>query len=353
MTTQAAAPPAPAAATPPASATPQPAAASPPAASAAPAKPVVLTAEQKRQRARDNLAKAREAKVAKASAAPAAAPPVAPAATTAAPAEPAAPAAGPKVPTLAELELANRKLVRELQQLKQSGDATKADLELLAALRDPSKRWDALSKVGVSYDDWTQQVLAQAGVKPPDAEPVHPEVAKLRAELDELKGKHTTAEQAAQQAIAERDHSRRVEFARKVVVDGGDKYALTAALGREADLLLEHERLVREEAIDAPDPQLVAGNVEKLHEGALRKQLTALIATPKGKALLVELLGVQPQAAAPAAPPEAKPPAAPPVPNNGHSSERSSTNGVPADFYKWSPQKKREWASARRRASAN
>lgn len=346
-TAPAAAPAAPAAATPASGAAPPaPAAASPP---AAPAKPVVLSEAAKRQQAIANLEKARAAKAAKAAGAPAA-PPAAPAATGQAPAVDPAASTEPKGLTVAQLAAQNRKLERTLAELKANGDATKPELELLAALRDPSKRWDALNKVGVKYDEWTAQLLQAAGVQTEaPAEPVHPEVAKLRAELDELKGKATSAEQQAQAAIAERDQVRRTEYARQIVTGGGDKYAITAALGREGDLLLEHERMVREDAIDKPDPQLVAANVEKLHETALRKQLGALIATAKGKALIAELLGVQ----ATATPAEETAPKAAPVPTNGLSGERSP-NGLPADFYKWSDRQKREWAMGRanKRASA-
>lgn len=348
MADQPAAPsaPAPVAPAPAAAATPPPAAASPPAAPAAPARP--LSEAQKRQVAHDNMAKARAAKAAKASGAPAA-PAVAPAAATPA-AEPATPAE-PKQETAAQLALRLRKAEKELNALKQSGEATKGELELLAALRDPAKRWGALDKLGVRYDEWTGELLKAAGVQteaPPDETPREKE---LRERLAALEGKHTEAEQAAQRAIAERDHTRRVEFARGIVAEGGEKYALTAALGRHSDLLLEHERIRAEEAIDNPDPHVVAANVEKLHEGALRKQLTALAKTAKGKALLAEIVGVQAQAA-PAPTTEHEPA---PVPNNGMSAARSSNGGPPPEFYtKWTDRQRREWAQARagKRASA-
>lgn len=352
MSTGQPATPAPAPTAAPAAATAPPAApvAPAPAAASPPAPTLPATPAQKRATALANLEKARAAKAAKT------APPAAPAAPAPSDASPAGataegtpPAAEPKGPTLAQMQLQLRKAERELQQLKASGDASKADLELLAALRDPAKRWDALGKLDVRYDDWTQRLLTQAGVETPAPEPVHPEVAKLRAELDELKGKHTTAEQQAQQAIAERDYTRRVEFARKLVADGGDKYALTAAMGAEAQLLVLHEQMRRDEAIESPDPHEVAARFEKLQEETLLQQLGGLAKTAKGKALLAKVLGVQLHAPTPVA---ASTDSAP-VPNNSMSGERAS-NGVPADFHKWSPQKKREWAMGRskQRASA-
>lgn len=329
------------AAAPAASATAPPAAASPP---AAPAKP--LTDAQKRERATANLAKAREAKAAKAAGAPAT-PAVAPAAATPA-AEPATPVE-PKQETAAQLAVRVRKAERELNALKQSGEATKGDLELLAALRDPSKRWGALEKIGVRYDEWTGELLKAAGVQteaPPDETPREKE---LRERLAALEGKHSEAEKAAQTAIAERDHARRVDYARQIVTGGGDKFALTAALGREADLLLVHEQMRADEAIDAPDPNEVAARVEKLHEDALRKQLGALAKTAKGKALLADIIGVQLNAPPSTTQTEAT---AAPVPNNGMSAARS-TNGLPDGYHKWSDAKKREWALGRsKRASA-
>ena len=346
-TAPAAAPAAPAA--PAAAATPPPAAASPPASTTPPARAVPLSDAQKRQQARDNLAKAREAKAAKAAGAQTAAPTQA-AAAAASGTDRAAPASTePKPETAAQLAVRLRKAERELQALKQSGEATKGDLELLAALKDPSKRWDALNKVGVKYDEWTQQLLQAAGVSVEQQPDETPREKELRERLAALEGKHTEAEQAAAKAIAERDQVRRSEFARKIVTDGGEKYALTAALGKHDFLLAEHDAMVRDEAIDKPDPQEVAARVERRNEAALRAQIKALIATAKGKALITELLGVQP-AAAPAAATEK--PAAATVPTNGLSAERTS-NGLPADWQKWTDRQKREWASARRqRASA-
>lgn len=330
--------PAPTAPAAPAASPPAQAGASPPAAPAAAAKAGPLSPAQKRTAAHAKL----QAQPVATPAAPAGSPPAAPAPS----AEPAA-TEPPKGPSVAQLATQNRQLARQLAEMRAQLDGGKGDVELITALRsaDPAKRFDALSKLGVKYDEWTQHQLQAAGVAteaPPDETPRERE---LRERLAALEGKHTEAEQAVQRANAEREQARRIEYARSIITEGGEKYALTAALGRHGDLLHEHERMVREEALDKPDPHVVAANVEKLHEQALRKQIGALIATAKGKAMIAELLGVS---AAPASEGDPKPPA----PTNALSAERGASSGVHPDFHKWTPAQKREWASKRARASA-
>jgi hypothetical protein len=232
-------------------------------------------------------------------------------------AQPAAPAK-PALDTKAIVE--NRKLKMELEQLRKAREAEAADVALAKKIRDPKTRYEAAQEAGLDYSEWTQKQLESLRDKKED------EGAKLppeaQAALDELKADKKAREEAAAKEQQSQARAGAVAAANEFVKQNAETLPLISAFGAG-------EALMEAYAADAKksgprDEMEFAQEYEAMLETTIERNLTAIIATGKGKTLIQRLLGT-PTAPNPTAnPKQADPKAAAPTTRaltNGHSSE--------------------------------
>lgn len=289
-----------------------------------------------------------------------------PAAGAAAPAQgaPATPAA--QQPNLGKLVIENRKLQEQIKQL--TTKATKGDEyeSLLAEIKDPGKRFAAAERLGITYSEYTEHILAKAGDKSEPSKPALPkEVQDALAELDALKKKVTTREDAETKAAQQQQVTAARAEAKKLVDGLGDDAELVAAFGGYDAVIREWKRL-HEETGAPPDDATVAKAVEQQYEATLGSQLGTLLKAKKGKALIAKALGVDAakldaliaavkagngqngkHQASPQANPGQKGDGTAPTLTNEMSAEGG---GAEIPFHKLTPKQKRELAGQRARA---
>lgn len=240
-----------------------------------------------------------------------------PAETAAAPAQPAAPAK-PALDTKAIVE--NRKLKMELEQLRKAGEATAPQLALLKKLQDPKTRYEAAGELGLKYEEWTQKQLESLRDKREDEGLKLPPEAQEK--LDRLEAAEKAREEAAAKEQQRQARAQHVAAANEFVKINAEALPLISAFGAG-------EALMEAYAADAKksgprDEMEFAQEYEAMLETTIERNLTAILATGKGKTLIQRLLGT-PTAPNPTAnPKQADPKAAAPTTRaltNGHSSE--------------------------------
>lgn len=246
----------------------------------------------------------------------------------------AAPAAAPETaaqpaakPPLSEGErraiVEATKAKREAAELRKSNEAGAKAIEILNRIKDPQKKWEAASELGLTYEEHTQYVLGSIGKKQPEAAPLElpPEVVEKLKLVDEIEAERKTTKEAAAAAEQKRVYDEKVETVKGYVERNAETMPITLALGSHEDMLRAF--LAETQANDGvpPDDQDFAARYEKRLADTVEKQLTAIAASSKGKALLQRLLGVE--SATPANPKQPDPKAAPKT--------RAITNGLSAE----------------------
>jgi hypothetical protein len=258
-------------------------------------------------------------------AAPAQAPVTTPAApaSTGAPAAPVAPAAKPQLSPEARAAIVeNTKLKLELKKRDEAGKASAADLELLAALRDPKnpKRWEHARSL-VPYEEYTNHVLGDLGKKPPEPVVLPPEVEARLKLVDEIEAERKAAKEAGERDTASKAFSDKVTLVTEYITANVETLPMTAALGQGEGFLRAFLAETEQAGGVPPDDADFAARYEKRLADVVEKQLTAIATSTQGKALLQRLLG----APAPTANPKQ------PEPTAAARSPRTVTNGLSAE----------------------
>lgn len=256
-------------------------------------------------------------------AAPAASP--APASTpegTAAPAAaPQAPAAPPKPPVDTKALIELRRVQKRNAELEATMKAREKDLAALERIKDPKTRYQAAADLGFSYQEWTELQLREIGAKQPEPVALPPEVEEKLRLVEELKAERDAAREAAQRKEGEQRFSGHVETVKTFITQHAEHLPMTASLGRHEDFLRQYlAETERNEGVP-PDDADFAVRYEQHLASTVEKQLEAIAASSKGKALLQRLLGVQ-------TPPPASPAQ---TPGSGTRSPRGLSNGLSAE----------------------
>jgi hypothetical protein len=226
-------------------------------------------------------------------AAPAAASGAAPDTTQREPGSQGAPSSAQQQPSFARLVTRNRELETELARTKKEQEARKADLDLIAKIKDPKQRYAALEEIGGSYEEYTQLKLAglrDAKEGDGDAIKLPPEVEARLKKLDDIEKRFNDEDKSkqTQQQQQQRENSR--QYVRENLFKaGGEKYELSAALD-SSDSVIELFNMRREQQGYDPDEHAVAAEIEQLNEKSITTQVSALVKTRKGRALLQRLL---------------------------------------------------------------
>ena len=250
-------------------------------------------------------------------------------------AQPAAPAAQPaqQQPSFARLQIELRDERARAKALQTQIDTLKPHETTLAELRDkdPKKRFAALEKLGLSYQDWTDHLLADAGAPPDATGKLPPEVKQALEELADLKKwKDERVGAETQQQTRDRLERGRAE-AKTLLAGGGAKYELAASLGAEGDVVAEYLARAKRDGVD-PDEHEIAAHVEQQLEQNIPTQLAAIAKTAKGKAMLQKAL--QDLSAAPAQNGAQASPRAQTGQPNGLTNELSAQSGDGVDLSK-------------------
>jgi len=254
--------------------------------------------------------------------APATAPASAPATgePAAAPAQQ-APAAPPKPPVDTKALIELRRVQKRNAELEAQAKAREKDLAALERVRDPKTRYEAAKDLGFDYAEWTNLQLQSLGQKEPEAVALPPEVeAKLKL-VDELKAERDAALEARQREEGTARFQGHVETVKAFVTQHAEHLPMTASLGRHEDFLRQYlAETERNEGVP-PDDADFAVRYENNLASTVEKQLEAIAASSKGKALLQRLLGVN----------TTPPTASPTQPAQNGARTRSMTNGLSAE----------------------
>jgi hypothetical protein len=202
-------------------------------------------------------------------------------------------------PEFRRLALRNRELEKRIKELE--GKATKADEyeAKFSALKDPSKKYEALEReFGVTYAEWTEQLLKSGGNAQAAAAALElpPEVAKKLERLDELERKIAEREKIETTAAEQQQLQAARAVVQKLVEGGEGKYQLIGALGQHDAVIRAYREHVQkhgeplDEADDLRITHEVLGQVEQQIATGVEAQLVSLAKTPKGKALLEKAL---------------------------------------------------------------
>lgn len=294
--------------------------------------------------------------------APSTATPVAaPAATTPAPdgqKPPETPAATPAAPVKPPLDtkalVEKRRLEKRVAELEAANKEAAEAVAFIKRIKDPKERFAAAKEAGLTYEEYTNYVLADMGKKTPEAEPVAlpPEVVEKLKLVDEIQAERQKTKETAEQEAARKAFAEKVDVVKKYVGERVESLPMISALGaHEAFLQAFLAETQANEGIP-PDDEDFAARYEKQLADTVEKQLAAIAATSKGKALIQRLLA-PPAEAAP------EPTASPkqdgsPAPRN---QPRSVTNALstetsaPVDLSKLSDKELRKRAIAAMRSA--
>ena len=271
-----------------------------------------------------------------ASTAPASTAPVTTPTGTAAPGTPPVVPAKPPLDTRTLSE--NRQLKEKLKQYEAREKELAPKIALLERIKDPAQRWKvAEEELGLSYEEYTQHKLGSLR----DAKPVAELSPEQQAKLDRLDAAEKAREEKAAKETQSAQRQTAVEAANRFVEQNAERWPFTKAFNAGEALLDAFTRESQKRG-EEPDQTEFGDTHEADLEKAIERNLTAVIATSKGKALVQRLLGIEPPASTTASPKQTglgtgtKPRAV----TNGHSSE----SGAPPDLRKLSDKELRERA---------
>jgi len=211
-----------------------------------------------------------------------------------APAESTAPeSSGDDGQSFARLAASYRQVEQQLAKERKDREQLAQRLARFDALKDPEKKFELAQELGLTYEEWTDHVLRQAGHKVDpdeyiDAKKLSPELRKKLEELDELKSEAQQRREYEQRQRQAEMNAADLAAARQFLSSGDTPIA--SALGGENHMVALWRE--KESAGEAPEAREVAREVESRFIAQVDKQLAALAATPAGKELLNKHLGL-------------------------------------------------------------